>query len=68
VGNNSGLVGTSSFWNVTTSGLATSAGGTGLTSSQMDTQANFISAGWNFTSIWYMPSGSYPLLQPTASP
>jgi hypothetical protein len=52
-----------SFWNVTTSGLTTSAGGTGLTTAQMQNESTFMSAGWNFTSIWYMPSGSYPLLQ-----
>jgi hypothetical protein len=73
-----GLVGynlatvSNSFWNITTSGLTTSAGGRGMTTAQMQTEANFTSAtsangeinpGWNFTTIWYMPSGSYPLLQ-----
>jgi filamentous hemagglutinin family protein len=61
-----------SFWNVTTSGLVTSAGGTGMTTAQMQTEANFTSATsangnvnpeWNFTSIWYMPIGKYPMLQ-----
>jgi hypothetical protein len=52
-----------SFWNVTTSGLLTSAGGAGLTTAQMQTQTTFTSANWNFTTIWYMPSGSYPQLQ-----
>jgi filamentous hemagglutinin family protein len=64
VGNTAGLGTVSaSFWNVTTSGLTTSAGGIGLTTAEMQTQTTFTSAGWNFTSIWYMPSGSYPLLQ-----
>jgi hypothetical protein len=57
-----------SFWNVTTSGLTTSAGGIGLTTAQMQTETNFTSAGWNFTSIWYMPGGSYPLLQAFKTP
>jgi filamentous hemagglutinin family protein len=57
-----------SFWNVTTSGLTSSAGGTGMTTAQMQTETNFTSAGWNFTSIWYMPSGSYPQLQAFMTP
>ena len=49
-----GLCGTSSdtitncFWNVETSGMATSAGGTGLTTAQMQTQMIFTDAGWDF--------------------
>jgi hypothetical protein len=34
-----------------------------LTTTQMETEATFTEFGWNFASIWYMPSGSYPLLQ-----
>ena len=37
----------SSYWNITTSGQATSAGGTGLTTAQMQTATNF--TGFNFT-------------------
>jgi trimeric autotransporter adhesin len=50
-----GLVGdsvftvTHSFWDVTTSGQTTSAGGTGLTTAQMHTESTFTTAGWNFT-------------------
>jgi len=60
-----------SFWDVTTSGLTTSAGGRGMTTAQMQTETNFTSAtsangesnpNWDFTSVWYMPNGSYPLL------
>lgn len=36
-----------SYWNITTSGRASSAGGTGLTTEQMRTPANFV--GFNFT-------------------
>jgi len=50
---------TSSYWNTTTSGIATSAGGAGRTTTQMTAQATFIS--WNFSSIWTMNEGfSYP--------
>jgi filamentous hemagglutinin family protein len=38
---------TNSFWNITTSGQATSLGGTGLTTAQMQTAANF--TGFTFT-------------------
>jgi hypothetical protein len=78
-----GLVGdsvftvTHSFWDVTTSGQTTSAGGIGMTTAQMQTEANFTSAtsangnvnpNWNFTTVWYMPSGSYPLLRAFMTP
>jgi hypothetical protein len=72
VGDNLATV-NNSFWNVTTSGLTTSAGGIGMTTAQMQTETNFTSAtsangnvnpGWNFTSIWYMTNGvTYPMLQ-----
>jgi trimeric autotransporter adhesin len=63
VGDNFATV-SNSFWNLTTSGLTTSAGGTGLTTAQMQTETNFTAAGWNFTSIWYMTNGvTYPMLQ-----
>jgi hypothetical protein len=46
-----------SFWDVTTSGLATSAGGTGLTTAQFQDTAGFIALaqpqGWSFTNpVW----------------
>ncbi len=72
VGDNLATVSNNSFWNVTTSGLTTSAGGIGMTTAQMQTEANFTKAtsangnvnpDWNFTSIWYMSSGTYPMLQ-----
>jgi filamentous hemagglutinin family protein len=46
VGNGGGTV-TGSYWNKTTSGRATSDGGTGLTTTQMQTASNF--TGFNFT-------------------
>jgi len=36
-----------SFWDTQTSGRATSAGGTGLTTPEMQTKATFINAGWD---------------------
>ena len=64
---------TGSFWDETASGQTTSAGGTGMTTAAMQTEANFTSAtaangnvnpGWDFTGVWTMYSGStYPLLR-----
>jgi filamentous hemagglutinin family protein len=67
-----GTVG-NSFWDVETSGQATSAGGTGLTTAQMMTGANFTSAtsangnsdpAWDFAETWGLIEGiSYPYFQ-----
>jgi hypothetical protein len=71
-----GLVGyiagnvSASFWDTQTSGQATSAGGTGLTTAEMNDPNTFINAGWNFTvasdgpgGIWAEPEGGgYPIL------
>ncbi|HEY7906482.1 MAG TPA: hypothetical protein VIC53_06140 [Wenzhouxiangella sp.] len=45
-----------SFWDITTSGQATSEGGDGKTTEQMTTEATFTSAGWDFTATgaWTM--------------
>ena len=40
---------TACFWDTNTSGLNTSADGTGMTTSQMKTLSTFTSAGWDFT-------------------
>ncbi|WCM28764.1 filamentous hemagglutinin N-terminal domain-containing protein [Sphingomonas sp. QA11] len=54
---------TSSYWNVLTSGQATSAGGAGLTTTQM--QAPLSYAGWDFVTIWNTPNASAsPALRP----
>jgi filamentous hemagglutinin family protein len=61
IGQNAGSV-TSSYWNTMTSGQATSAGGTGLTTAQMKQQASF--SGWNFAAIWNIEADvSYPYLR-----
>ncbi|PFH12288.1 filamentous hemagglutinin family protein [Collimonas sp. PA-H2] len=69
IGNNAGTV-TGSFWDKTSSGQATSAAGTGMTTANMQNQANFTSStaangnlnpAWDFSSTWVI-SGGYPLL------
>ena len=68
-----GATASNSFWDVTTSGQSGSAGGTGMSTAQMQAQANFTSAtavngsanpGWNFSFAWVMYDGhTYPLLR-----
>lgn len=63
-GFNVGVV-TNSFWDIDTSGQATSAGGTGKTTAEMKTKATFTEAGWNFDDIWNIDSAvndGYPYL------
>ena len=56
-----------SYWNMTTSGMTDSAGGNGLTSTQMRDQTNF--AGWDFTNLWRIYNGyTYPLLKSFLTP
>jgi len=67
-----------SFWDLTTTGQPSSAGGTGMTTAQMQTQANFTSAtgangnanpGWDFAGTWVMYNGyTYPLLRSFMTP
>ncbi|MFY9260450.1 MAG: GLUG motif-containing protein [Gallionella sp.] len=64
---------TNSFWNLTTSGQTTSAGGLGLTTAQIQTQTNFTTAtaangnlnpAWDFAGTWVMYNGlTNPLLR-----
>jgi len=60
-----------SFWNTEASGLSASAGGTGLSTAQMQEMNTFTVAGWDFVGerangtadIWLMPpNGGYPTL------
>ncbi len=63
-GANAGVV-THSFWDIETSGQATSAGGTGKTTTEMKTEATFTEAGWNFDDIWNIngvENDGYPYL------
>jgi len=70
VGSGSGST-TSSFWDIETSGQPTSAGGTGLTTVEMQTASTFTEAGWDFIDetdngtddIWWIDEGKdYPRL------
>jgi hypothetical protein len=70
IGENYGSV-IASFWDVNTSGQTTSAGGTGKTTTQMQTQSTFTDSGWDFVwetangpnDIWAICEGvSYPKL------
>ena len=55
---------TASFWDIDTSGQAISAGGTGKTTVQMQTQSIFTDAGWNFVEIWGIGENqTYPYLR-----
>jgi hypothetical protein len=63
-GPNAGVV-IYSFWDIETSGQTTSAGGTGKTTSEMQTEATFTDTGWNFDDIWDIDSvqnDGYPYL------
>jgi len=52
------------FWDINTSGQTTSMGGTGLTTSQMQTATYFINAGWDFVEIWNIGENqTYPYLR-----
>jgi len=72
IGYNSGATVTASFWDTQTSGQAISAGGTGKTTAEMQTQTTFTDAGWDFVGestngtedIWRLcvDSPNYPRL------
>lgn len=49
-----------SYWDKETSGQSISAGGTGLTTTQMKTQSSYV--GWDFTNTWGI-NNDYPILQ-----
>jgi len=60
-----------SFWDIETSGQATSAGGMGKTTSEMQTARTFLDAGWDFAGetangtqdVWWIDEGKdYPRL------
>ena len=59
---------TDSYWDVEMSGQTSSDGGTGLTTSEMQTKATFTDAGWDFASVWQIDDSqggsiTYPYLQ-----
>ncbi|MBU0484080.1 MAG: hypothetical protein KKB30_06155 [Proteobacteria bacterium] len=74
VGISTGIVNTS-FWDTQTSGQATSAAGTGLTTAEMQSLATFSGAGWSIDdsggsgATWRIYDGStYPLLRGFLTP
>ncbi|MEW5799869.1 MAG: T9SS type A sorting domain-containing protein [Bacteroidota bacterium] len=55
---------TNCFWDTQTSGLSSSAAGTGKTTTEMKDQSTFLNAGWD-ANIWYIGDGinnGYPYL------
>ncbi|MBM4103217.1 MAG: hypothetical protein FJ263_04085 [Planctomycetes bacterium] len=67
IGDNGSTVG-NCFWDTETSGQATSAGGEGKTTAEMQTLSTFADGGWDFSADdgdaadWLMPAVSYPRL------
>ena len=60
--NYSGTV-TDSFWDVNSSGMDTSAAGTGKTTAEMQTRSTFTDASWDFVDVWDICEGTnYPKL------
>lgn len=51
---------TNSFWDINSSGLTYSEGGTGKTTAEMKTQSTYV--GWDFNSVWGF-NNDYPYLQ-----
>jgi hypothetical protein len=53
-----------SFWDIQTSGMTSSSGGTGETTTQMQRISTFRNAGWDFTTAWGIGnSQTYPYLK-----
>ncbi|NUN70700.1 MAG: hypothetical protein HUU02_13440 [Bacteroidetes bacterium] len=59
---NAGTV-SASFWDTQTSGNASSAAGTGKTTSEMKTSSTFTDAGWDLSSTWEIVGMNFPRLQ-----
>ncbi|MBN1788706.1 MAG: hypothetical protein JW806_09995, partial [Sedimentisphaerales bacterium] len=63
-----------SFWDMETSGQATSTGGTGLTTAEMQEMATYVDAGWDFSytdgddADWFIQIDEYPILTWQISP
>ena len=51
-----------SFWDTQTSKQSSSAGGTGKTTSEMQTASTFTDAGWDFSTTWTIVGTNYPQL------
>ncbi|HPO17527.1 MAG TPA: GLUG motif-containing protein, partial [Candidatus Hydrogenedentes bacterium] len=57
IGENDGGTVKASFWDVETSGQATSAGGTGITTQQLLQSATFTNAAWDYALMWAQTDG-----------
>lgn len=64
IGYNIGTV-TNSYWDTQTSGVTTSAGGTGKTTAEMKTQSTYTN--WDFTNTWGI-NNDYPFLKVFGTP
>jgi hypothetical protein len=65
---NKGCV-TDCFWDIQTSGQATSDGGTGKTTAEMQTASTFLEAGWDFVNVWGIGENqTYPYLRKYSAP
>jgi len=71
-GSNAGSSITNCFWDIETSGHADGAGGTGLTTVEMQSIKTFLNAGWDLVGepnngtedVWYTPANDYPRIAP----
>ncbi len=59
---------TTSFWDMETSGQASSAGGTGLTTAEMQNIDTFLNAGWDFVGEFFNGTCDYWQLSPAEYP
>jgi len=59
-GNNAGTI-SASFWDILTSGMMGSSGGTGMMTMQLQNEITFTSVGWNFVDTWVIDG--YPVLK-----
>ena len=60
IGNAIAITVINSYWDINSSGLTYSQGGTGKTTAEMKTQSTYV--GWDFTSVWGF-NNDYPYLQ-----
>lgn len=68
VGSNSGTI-NNAFWDTETSAQISSAGGTGITTAQMQTLSTFTDAGWDFDDTWIIyENHTAPLLRVFMTP
>ncbi len=68
VSGNGSVSATNAFWNTQTSGSATSAVGTGLTTAQMQNSANFTGFDFSATGPWEISAGQFPNLKWETNP